>query len=147
MFGKPSLMTRIVVAKSVGFVIGLVGFVLLSMLVPEVGILPQWGVLFWYTSIGAFIGIAGVLDRHPVLNLPLPWMVRGPVIGAWMNLVVVLMAYDMLHTVLVSIFGAGGAMSSPFWFVLEGALAGLLIDAAATRFGGEGRETLARSLA
>jgi hypothetical protein len=34
--------------------------------------------------------------------------------------------------------GAGGALSSPFWFVLEGAVVGLLIDYLATRHGGEG---------
>jgi hypothetical protein len=32
---------------------------------------------------------------------------------------------------------------SPFWLVAEGMIIGLVIDAVATRFGGEGRELLA----
>ena len=40
--------------------------------------------------------------------------------------------------------GAAGVLISPFWFTLEGALVGLLIGYAATRFGGEGKETVGR---
>ena len=38
-------------------------------------------------------------------------------------------------------------LSSPFWFVAEGAMAGLVIGFAATRFGGEGPETVAQTAA
>jgi len=45
---------------------------------------------------------------------------------------------------MISVFGSDGVLSSPFWFVLEGVLVGLLIDYFATRFGGEGEQTLAQ---
>ena len=35
-------------------------------------------------------------------------------------------------------------LTSPFWFALEGALIGLLIGYLATRYGGEGPETVGR---
>ncbi len=35
-----------------------------------------------------------------------------------------------------------GALASPFWFALEGAIAGIIIGYFATRFGGEGKETI-----
>ena len=45
---------------------------------------------------------------------------------------------------LFAMLGADGVLTSPFWFTLEGALVGLLIGYLATRFGGEGKETVGR---
>jgi hypothetical protein len=144
MFEKPSLITRIAVGKGVGFVVGLAGFLLLPFFVPEAGWLIRWGVLLWYTTLGAIIGVFGVVTYHPVLKLPMPWWVRAPFLGAWMNFVLTFFAYDTMKDMLVAMFGAEGALTSPFWFVLEGALVGLLIGYLATRFGGEGKETVGR---
>ena len=141
MFGKPSLMTRIAVGKLVGFVIGLIGFVLLPFVWPESGWLLRWGILLWYTTVGAIIGLFGVIDFHPILKMRLDWWMRGPWVGAWMNFVLTFFAYDQMHAFLVSFFGKSSALTSPFWFVLEGAIVGLIIAFFSTRFGGEGAET------
>ena len=45
---------------------------------------------------------------------------------------------------LVSLFGESGVLSSPFWFTLEGAIVGFVIGYFATRFGGEGTETVGK---
>lgn len=144
MFGNPSLITRIAIGKGVGFVIGLLGFILLPYFAPEAGWLLRWGVLLWYTTLGAIIGMFGVFTWHPVLKLPMPWWVRAPALGAWMNFVLTFFAYDTMKGVLVAMFGAGGFMQSPFWFTAEGAVVGLIIGYLATRFGGEGAETVGR---
>ncbi len=144
MLENPSLVTRIAIGKGVGFVVGLAGFLSLPYFVPEAGWLIRWGVLLWYTTLGAIIGVFGVLTYHPVLKLPMPWWVRAPLLGAWMNFVLTFFAYDTLKDMLVVMFGAEGALASPFWFTLEGALVGLLIGYVATRFGGEGPETVGR---
>lgn len=144
MFEKPSLMTRIVLGKAVGFAVGLAGFVLLPLFVPDAGWLIRWGVLLWYTTLGAIIGVFGVFDWHPILKLPMPWWFRAPVLGAWMNFVLTFFAYDTMKAMLESMFGPGGVLTSPFWFVAEGAVVGLLIGYVATRFGGEGAETAGR---
>jgi len=73
MFGNPSLMTRIAIGKGIGFLVGLVGFFLLPQLLPEAGSLIRWGILFWYTTVGAIIGVFGVFTYHPILKLPFPW--------------------------------------------------------------------------
>jgi len=39
---------------------------------------------------------------------------------------------------MISIFGEEGMLSSPFWFVTEGAIIGFIIGYFATRIGGEG---------
>ena len=73
MFEKPSLVTRVAVGKGIGLVIGLAGFLMLPMFVPEVDWLPRWGLLFWYITFGAIIGMAGVFTWHPVLKIRMPW--------------------------------------------------------------------------
>ena len=141
MFQKPSLTTRIIVGKTVGFAIGLLGLILLPVFWPEAGWMPRIGILLWYTTLGAIIGMFGVFDRHPMLNLPLPWWIRDPCIGAWMNFVLTFFAYDMLLAAMQSMFGPEGFIRSPFWLTAEGAVVGLVIGYFATRFGGDGPET------
>ena len=141
MFGKPSLMTRIAVGKGVGFVVGLAGFILLPSLYADAPTTLRWGILLWYVTFGAIIGVFGVLTWNPVLKMRMPWWFMSPWIGAWLNFVLVLFAYDDMQAFLMSVFGPDGALSSPFWFAAEGAIIGLLIGYLATRFGGEGPET------
>lgn len=145
MFKNPSLVTRIGIGKAVGLVIGLVGFFTLPYFWPEAGLMLRWGVLLWYTTMGAIIGVFGVFTQHPVLHLPMPWWFRAPVMGAWLNFVLVFFAYGQMQTLLTVMFGAGGVLTSPFWFVLEGAVVGLIIGFLATRFGGEGKALLETS--
>lgn len=144
MFGKPSLVTRIAVGKSIGLAFGLAGFLMLPYLLPGADPMLRWGFLLWYTTLGAIIGVFGVFDFHPVLQLPLPWWVRAPVLGAWMNFVLTLFIADELRAFNLSLFGPGGLFASPFWFVAEGVVVGLVIGYACTRIGGEGPETAER---
>ena len=138
MFGNPSLITRIAIGKGIGFLFGLAGFVLLPYFLPEADWPLRWGILLWYTTIGAIIGVFGVFTYHPVLKLPFPWWFRAPLVGAWMNFVLTFFAYDAMDAMLVSIIGGGNIF---LWFTVEGAIIGLIIGYLATRFGGEGKET------
>ena len=142
MFANPSLTTRIIIGEVVGLVFGLAGFILLPYFYPEAGWLLRWGILLWYTTLGAIIGVFGVYTRHPILNLPMPWWFRAPILGAWMNFVLTFFAYDTMREVMVGMFGSQGVINSPFWFTAEGAIIGLVIGYVATRFGGEGKEAV-----
>lgn len=141
-FNQPSMITRIAIGKAIGFVFGLIGFFLTPAIVPGVDDMFRWGILLWYPTLGAVIGIFGVFTYHPVLHLPMPWWFRAPLIGAWFNLVLTLFAYDDMATFMVALAGEGSALASPFWFVAEGAVVGLLIGFLATQYGGEGKETV-----
>ena len=141
MFGKPSLMTRVAVGKAVGFLFGLAGFLTVPYLLPDASEMLRWGILLWYVTIGAFIGFSGVLNRHPALDVPFPWWVRGPLIAVWMNLVLTLLMYPAIRAFTEALFGPDSWFTSPFWFVAEGVVVGLVIGYAATRIGGEGPET------
>ena len=144
MFGNPSLITRLAIGKGIGFLIGLAGFMFLPHFLPEIGLMTRWGLLFWYTTFGAIIAVFGVYTHYPVLNLSFPWWIRAPMIGAWMNFVLVFFAHDVMSDMMVSVFGEDGVIRSPFWFAAEGAVIALIIDYFATRFGGEGKETVDR---
>lgn len=143
-FSNPSLITRIAIGKLIGLAFGLIGFIFLPYFLPDAGWLLRWGILLWYTTVGAIIGVFGVFTYHPILKMPLPWWFRAPLIGAWMNFVLTFFAYDAMQSMMVALFGEDGLLNSPFWFVLEGALIGLLIGFLATRYGGEGKETVDR---
>ncbi len=144
MFSNPSLITRIAIGKGVGFMVGLLGLFLMPSLFGETDLMIRWAFVFWYTTVGAFIGVFGVFTWHPILKLPMPWWFRSVSVGAWMNFVLTLFIYDLLQAYMTIFFGENGIISSPFWFVFEGALVGLLIGFLATRFGGEGKETVGR---
>lgn len=139
---KPSMLTRIAVGKALGLVVGILGFVLIPMFVPDVTAMFKWAILLWYITFGAIIGVFGVFTYHPVLQLPMPWWFRAPIIGAWLNFVLTLFIYDELKTVMTSIFGENGIFASPFWFAFEGAVVGWVFGYLCTRFGGEGAATV-----
>lgn len=138
MFNNPSLLTRITIGKALGFIFGLAGFIILPMLVPDVAWHLKWGVLFWYVTFGAIIGVFGVVTWHPILKLPMPWWFRGPYMGAWLNLCLALVAYEPLAALMQQGLNMGGLFYSPFWIVAEGAIVGFIIDFLATKYGGEG---------
>ena len=142
MLDKPSLTTRIIIGKSLGFLFGLLGLILLPYFYPESDWLLRWGILFWYTTLGAIVGVFGVYTYHPILKLPLPWWLMSTLLGAWMNFVLTFFAYDQLQKLMYAVFGEMGIFTSPFWFTSEGAIIGLIIGYFATRFGGEGKETV-----
>lgn len=141
MFGNPSLMTRIAVGKTAGLIFGGAAFFFLPYFWPEAGLMLRWGILLWYVTLGAIIGVFGVFTFHPALRLPMPWWFSALWIGAWMNFVLTFFAYDELAAAMSYTFGKGTVLSSPFWFVLEGAVIGLVIGFFCTRYGGEGPET------
>lgn len=142
MFDNPSLTTRIAIGKGIGFLIGFAGFILLPFFLPDAGWLIRWGILLWYTTVGAIIGVFGVYTWHPILKLPMPWWFRAPLLGAWMNFVLTFFAYDNMQAMMIALFGEHGVMTSPFWFAGEGVVVGLIIGYFATRFGGEGKEAV-----
>ena len=139
---KPSMFTRIAIGKGLGLVVGLLGFVLIPMFVPDVSTMFKWAILLWYTTFGAIVGVFGVFTYHPVLHLPMPWWFRAPIIGAWLNFVLTLFIYDELKAFMTSMFGESGMLASSFWFVFEGAVVGLVFGYLCTRFGGEGAATV-----
>jgi len=141
-FKNPSLITRIAVGKLTGLIIGLLGLVMIPFLMPETPMIFRVAILLWYITLGAIVGIYGIFTEHPIFKFKLCCWVRSSMIGAWMNLMVVLFAYEILADILYVAFGTNGVFMSPYWFVLEGALVGLIIEYFAKKYGGQGKETV-----
>ena len=135
---RNSLITRIVIGKTIGLIVGLVGFVSLPYFSAGASELARWGVLLWYITFGAIIGVYGVITWHPVLRLPMPWWFRSSVIGAWLNFVVAFFTFETIGSSLAPGFGMTNFAGFAAAFALEGAIVGLIIGFVATRIGGEG---------
>lgn len=144
MYEKPSLIRRAIIGKSTGFAIGLAELITAPLFDPEIGWMLRWGLLLWYTTFGGIIAVVGVYTYNPMIRLPMPWWFRDPLVGAWLNLVLTLFAYDEWQRFMTATFGPDGLLQSPFWFVAEGAVIGLVIGFLATRYGGEGPEAAGR---
>ena len=121
-FEHTPLIAGAAAAKIIGLCIGVALFFTLPQLAPELENSMLWGLLLWYPTLGGIVGISNLIKRYPWLDLPLPWWIRAPWLGAWMNFVVVLIAGDaMLGTsITVHLFDS---LSSSFWFVLDGFVA------------------------
>lgn len=141
---NPSVLTRIFVGKMIGLALGVSALLFIWVADLTVPVRMQVGMLFWYVLIGAFIGFMGVITRiGVVIDLPLPWWLRGSVVAINMNVALVLFASPGLAAVVSQMCPA----IADFWTMLilamlEGIAVGLLIDYFATRIGGEGVSTV-----
>lgn len=122
------LIYRIGAGKAIGLVVGLIAFFGIPQFFSDSPMSLRVGVLLWYPTMGAFIGMFGIFSKHPVLKFSMPWWLRGALIGAWMNFVLTLIAYQQICTLMAAVFGEYGQYTSPYWMVLEGALIGMLMD-------------------
>ena len=144
MFSKPSLMTRIVIGKTVGFIIGLTGFFMLPSLFWRNEPDDSLGFCFLVHNNGRFYRCVWCTHMAPDTQVANALVVSVIVDRCWLNFVLTLFIYDLMQGYMTSYFGENGLISSPFWFVFEGALVGLLMGYLTTRFGGEGKETVGR---
>jgi hypothetical protein len=135
---EKQLTYRVGGGKGLGLLFGLIGFFALPYFVEEPSIFLRIGILLWYPTVGAFVGLAGVFAHHPILNMSLPWFVRGPLIGGWMNVLIVMFAHDQLIQMTDAWNIAYGIYVSPYWLILEGVLIGSVMDWLLTRWFGEG---------
>ncbi len=144
MFGltKPSLTLRIIWGKLLGLIIGAAGFIMIPYFAPGTDFLMQIGILLWYSSIGAIIGIAGVYSWHPILRMKVSWWWRGMLFGAWFNFLLLLFGYEKMEKIFVAYFGNDSVWSSPWWIIVEGAIVGFFLDWILTKIAGDGPKTV-----
>ncbi|MEO1456990.1 MAG: hypothetical protein AAFV49_05385 [Pseudomonadota bacterium] len=122
-----------------GLLIGLTGFVLIPILTPEAPVEARWGILLWYPTMGAVIAMLEMLGSAGMLPWRVRWWLCGGIVGGWFNLLAVLIGDPFMGDFITAAFGADSPLGTPYLFVPEGALAGMLIAYLVMRFGGEGR--------
>lgn len=137
----PAVLKRTAWGKSIGFALSLAWF-LIILLSGSYGSNPMlaWGILFWYPTVGAFIGLAGVMDQHPLLGKM--WIWRGVTIGAFMNVLLVLLAYVPLMNLLTNMWYDFTGNMIMMGAIIEGAIIGGAMDWYLTAKFGEGKKLM-----
>lgn len=133
------ILTRLAIGQMAGVMIGIIAFAMLPLFLPELDARIRWGIFLWYPTLGAVVALLDIVNGEESVPVALPWWLRGALVGAWMNLVATLLIFEVMREFLLSVSGPDAIFTSPFWFVAEGAFAGLLIGYLVMRFGGEGR--------
>lgn len=140
MFKLQSVTGRVAVGKAIGLVVGLiVMFVLPLFGYPGFGF-TGFGILIMFILMGAMIGFIGQFDRHPMLDFKMSWWMRGAMVGLSFMLMFVLLSYDSLEIVMKSSLISWTGLVSPFWALIDGAIAGLIMGYVETKMCGEGKD-------
>jgi hypothetical protein len=139
MFNTHSIAGRLVISKTISFLIGLVTILILPFVQVATTLEFKLGFLLLMILMGVTIGLFGVFTTHPLFaSWRLAWWVRGPLVGASYMLLLVLLAGDQLQPFMSLDIIAWTGLTSPYWAILDGIFLGGLIGYLTTRFGGEG---------
>ncbi len=122
----PPLIAGIAVAKTAGFAAGAVVFFLLPLFVVELDPLKRWALLFWYPTVAGVAAASNVADLSKLKIVRWRWWQRSALIGAWLNLIVVLFASGTMQNLSMTVHLSFGVLTSQFWFVADGAIIGLM---------------------
>ena len=133
---KHSILNRIIIGKSIGFVLGAIVFLILPMMGVPLDIYFGLGLWLFYIMLGVFIAFFGIMDHHPLLKFPMPWWFRGVFAGLIMHLMLILLAHGELIFIIEKMHTFG--LSSPWWALIDGVIIGLIMSWAETKFAGEG---------
>nr|MDD3720475.1 hypothetical protein [Candidatus Gracilibacteria bacterium] len=134
---KSKLIKRVALGKAIGLVFGGIAFFVIPYIFNNSDLFLRFGVWLWYITLGAFVGIFGVMNNHPFFKMDFPFWVRGIALGGWMNFILALFIYNNLVTLMQNTVFEG---YSPFCLIFEGMLFGLIVDYFATKYFGEGKE-------
>ena len=135
---KKQLLYRSIITKVGASISALIGLlVLTSYYNVEITALTQWGFFLWYATFGGIIAAMGFVVVHPIFpkNKTLRSIIRGLIIGGWLNFVLVFFAYDSIVQIAQS-FDCLQDQSPFVLLVFEGMLFGAVLDYLGTRFGG-----------
>lgn len=139
MFNTRSIAGRIAVAKVTGLVIGSFTILLLSLFSAETSFEFKMGILLLIVTMSVMIGFVGMFERHPVFpRLVMHWWLRGPSMGIFFFLILVLLTKPELTAIMSLDILAWSGLTSPYWILIDGAILGGLIGYITTKICGEG---------
>ena len=122
---------RVALAKLLGLILGAVGYVIFSSTAAQSSMFLL-GLVGWFVTLGALVGILGFYQTMPFLGIPIPVWMRGAWCGAWMGHLLVLVAYGALAQLTADVAWLPGIFASPWWLVVEMAFWGAVIDVIVT---------------
>lgn len=135
MVGDRTLMHRIAIAKTIGLLISVLLWIALPDYNPELRTNQFWGLLLWYPTMGALVGILGALDYHPHFRMPVAWWFRGPLLVGWMNFLLGMFMGSDMQLFLANLgFPGATPLDVALWLTVEGMFIGAVMDFAASHF-------------
>lgn len=137
-YKKHSVLARLMYGKTTGLIIGLAVCTYVIWMNVLKNAYFGFGMILFYTLLGALIAQAGTMTKHPTLNFKMSWWLRGGILGLVSHLMLVFVSNHEI-TRLVETF-ACGSFESPFWILLDGVIIGMFIDWITTKFAGEGEK-------
>ncbi len=127
------LFKRIAVGKTLGGLVGLLGFGLLSAFESPVSFSFKLGIVFWYVLLGALVSLQASVDFGRVIRFSIPWWLGAVWVGAGLNFILLLFVATQIEQITAHLIPTGAWLHHPLWFVLEGSLIGLAIAAVTRR--------------
>ncbi len=125
----PPFIKGLATAKTVALIAGIsVFFVLMN----EVDAVKRWALLFWYPTVAAVAVFTNLPELANINYVRLPGWLLSLLIGAWLNLVVVIFASDLMQNLSMVVHLSFGWLSSQYWFVVDGAIIALVASLIAT---------------
>lgn len=141
-----SLTLRLTLGKLFGAGIGLIVFLSLPAVNPDIDLALRFGMWGWYIIFGALIAFAGLYTKHPIFGWGMPAMLRGAMIGFGLNLVLGALVQEDMLAAFSSYSDFHMANSMPILqLAVEGLIWGALTDTALTFYAGQGKN-LAKNL-
>ena len=135
---KSKLANRLTIAKTTGFLIGLLGFFVLPYIFVWADMYLRLAILFWYTTVWVILGLMWYMTVHPVFSwFKMPWWFRGIWMWGWLNFIIALFMY---HTLWDLMAGTMFDWYSPFWLIAEWMLVWFIIELLATKCAWDGKE-------
>ncbi len=122
----PPMIAGITCAKFVGFLIGFLVFCQLIFFAPELDLIKRVALLFWYPTIAGVAAASNLADAIDLKWIPWTWWQRTVLMGAWLNLMIVLLASGSVQEFSVIVQWSLGHLTSKYWFVVDGAVIGLI---------------------
>lgn len=137
----PAILKRTMWAKTLGFIVSLIWFFgLIATGYYDGNEMFAWGFLFWYPTVGAMVGLAGVMDKHPLLGKM--WIWRGVLLWGFMNFLLVLFSAPVLMEILAQAWFEATNTFLIFGGFLEWAIVWGIIDWIVTAKFGEGKKLM-----
>jgi hypothetical protein len=126
MFGIPG--GHMAIAKLAGLAVGLVYFFALPSLTDQIALNLRWGLLLWYLSLGAVIGLSGLALRQMMPRRRVPGWLIGAGVGLWFNFLAMVLGWQMIGELLAG-FALPAELNTPLILLPEGIVLGGLIGA------------------
>lgn len=138
MFKLHSVIGRVFIGMMIGLFIGVALIILLPTFYFPLLSLFGFGSTLLFMIMGVTLGFLGMFERHPAFDFKTPWWIRGIFIGALFMLMYICLSYDSLVMVMNSFLISWTGLTSPFWFIIDGTIIGLIMSYFETKFAGEG---------